>query len=95
MGQAYHDWVTIPAVESGVAMFGNHSYHLTGSGSDVMVANGYKSMHEFATSLENATSGPAEARQKFWSLVEGDHEDQIYIHQGHIVDGKFVRASSN
>ena len=95
MGQAYHDWVTVPAVESGVAMFGNHSYHLTGSGSDVMVANGYKSMHEFATSLENATSGPAEARQKFWSLVEGDHEDQIYIHQGHIVDGKFVRASSN
>ena len=95
MGQAYHDWVTIPAVESGVAMFGNHSYHLTGSGSDVMVANGYKSMHEFATSLENATSGPAEARQKFWSLVEGDHEDQIYIHQGHIVDGKFVRAKSD
>ena len=95
MGQAYHDWVTVPAVESGVAMFGNHSYHLTGSGSDVMVANGYKSMHEFATSLENATSGPAEARQKFWSLVEGDHEDQIYIHQGHIVDGKFVRANSN
>ena len=45
--------------------------------------------------LENATSGPAEARQKFWSLVEGDHEDQIYIHQGHIVDGKFVRANSN
>ena len=41
-------------------------------------------MHEFATGLENATSGPAEARQKFWSLVEGDHEDQIYIHQGHI-----------
>ena len=95
MGQAYHDWVTIPAVESGVAMFGNHSYHLTGSGSDLMVANGYKSMHEFATSLENATSGPAEARQKFWSLVEGDHEDQIYIHQGHIENGKFVRANSN
>ncbi len=41
-------------------------------------------MHEFATGLENATSGTAEARQKFWSLVEGDHEDQIYIHQGHI-----------
>ena len=95
MGQAYHDWVTVPAVESGVALFGNHSYHLTGSGSDVMVANGYKSMHEFATGLENATTGSTEARQKFWSLVEGDHEDQIYIHQGHIVDGKFVRASSN
>ena len=95
MAQAYHDWVTIPTVEAGVGMFGNFSFHLTGSGSDVMVATGYKNMHDFATSLENASSGPAEARQKFWSLVEGDHEDQIYIHQGHISGGKFVRAQSN
>lgn len=94
MGQAYHDWVTKPSVEAGISMAGNFSFHLTGSGSDVMVANAYKSMHDFATGLENATSGPAEARQKFWSLVEGDHEDQIYIHQGHIVNGKFVRAKS-
>ncbi len=28
MGQAYHDWVTVPAVESGVALFGNHSLSL-------------------------------------------------------------------
>jgi hypothetical protein len=94
MGQAYHDWVTKPSVEAGISMAGNFSFHLTGSGSDVMVANAYKSMHDFATGLENATSGSAEARQKFWSLVEGDHEDQIYIHQGHIVNGKFVRAKS-
>lgn len=94
MGQAYHDWVTKPSVEAGISMAGNFSFHLTGSGSDVMVANAYKSMHDFATGLENATSGSAEARQKFWSLVEGDHEDQIYIHQGHIVNGKFVRATS-
>ena len=33
MGQAYHDWVTVPAVESGVALAGNLSFHLTGSGS--------------------------------------------------------------
>jgi hypothetical protein len=95
MGQAYHDWVTVPAVESGVALAGNFSFHLTGSGPDVMVVNAYASMHEFATGLEGATSDTSDARKKFWSLVEGDHEDQILIHQGHIVDGKFVRANSN
>ncbi|MDA8547394.1 hypothetical protein N9K61_01520 [Flavobacteriaceae bacterium] len=95
MGQAYHDWVTVPAVESGVALAGNFSFHLTGSGPDVMVANAYASMHEFATGLEGATSETSDARRKFWSLVEGDHEDQILIHQGHIIDGKFVRANSN
>ena len=32
------------------------------------------------------------ARDTFWSLVGEGHQDQIYIHVGHLVDGVFDLA---
>ncbi len=61
-----------------------------------MVANGYaKACMNLQQALKMQHLGLLKLDKNFWSLVEGDHEDQIYIHQGHIVDGKFVRANSN
>ena len=36
-----------------------------------------------------------EAAPKFWSLVEGAHSDQIYIHVGHTIEKKFNLAGED
>ena len=36
-----------------------------------------------------------EASSAFWAEITGDHEDQIYIHVGRLVDGKFDLAGPN
>jgi hypothetical protein len=52
-------------------------------------------MSAFANALENPVEGDDEARRKFWSMVEGVHQDQIYVHVGHIINGEFNLAGPN
>ena len=91
MGDAYNEWQTIPQVESGLMMAGGYTMHLYGSGSDIQLYNAYPTMMDFVKSLES-TSDNSEARTKFWSMVKGSHTDQIYVHVGHIEDGKYNPA---
>ena len=42
---------------------------------------------DFATATKNSTTSSDEAKETskiFWSLVSGGHEDQIYLHIGHV-----------
>ena len=42
---------------------------------------------DFATATKNSTTSSEEAKETskiFWSLVSGGHEDQIYLHIGHV-----------
>ena len=95
MGDAFMDWATRPAVANGLQLGGGYTSHYKGSGYDIQVYSGYKNIMEFAESVSNLPDENPEARKKFWSLVDGGHEDQIYIHIGHIVDGKFDLAGKD
>jgi hypothetical protein len=42
---------------------------------------------DFATATTNSTISSDEAKETskiFWSIVSGEHEDQIYLHIGHV-----------
>jgi len=36
--------------------------------------------------------GNTEGRSDFWQNVEGKHSDEMYVHRGHVVNGKFDLA---
>ena len=36
-----------------------------------------------------------EARKTFWSMVDGAHADQIYVHVGHLDNGVFNLAGKD
>ena len=95
MGDAFMDWATRPAVANGLQLGGGYTGHYKGSGYEVQFYSGYKNIMEFAESISNLSNENPEARKKFWSLVDGGHEDQIYVHVGHIVDGKFDLAGKD
>ena len=95
MGDAFMDWATRPAVENGLQWGGGYTAHYKGTGHDIQVYSGYKNIMEFAESVSNLPNENPEARKKFWSLVDGGHEDQIYVHVGHTVDGKFDLAGKD
>lgn len=95
MADAFMDWATRPAVANGLQLGGGATMHFKGSGHEVEFFSGYKNIMEFAESVSNLPDENPEARKKFWSLVDGAHEDQIYIHVGHIVDGKFDLAGKD
>ena len=92
LAKAYMEWSTRPGVENGLQLGGGSTLHYKGSGSDVQLYGGFKNIKEFAESISNQATDNPEARAKFWSLVEGSHSDQIYIHVGHLVNGKFDLA---
>ena len=92
LAKAYMEWSTKPGVENGLQLGGGSTLHYKGSGSDVQLYGGFKNIKEFAESISNQGTDSPEARAKFWNLVEGSHSDQIYIHVGHLVDGKFNLA---
>ena len=95
MGDAFMDWATRPAVANGLQLGGGYTRHYKGSGYEVQFYSGYKNIMEFAESISNLSNENPEARKKFWSLVDGGHEDQIYVHVGHIVDGVFDIAGKD
>ena len=87
MGNAFFDWRIKPAVDAGNSIAGGVSYHFMGSGSEVEVWQCYNSLIDFATSVTSLSpQGDAakESRKTFWSLASGSHEDQIYLHIGHV-----------
>lgn len=58
-----------------------------GSGPEVEVWQCFNSLVDFATATTNPTSPSEEAKEAsktFWSLASGGHEDQIYLHIGHV-----------
>ena len=86
MGDSFFDWRIKPEVDSKVSIAGGVSYHYMGSGPEVEVWQAYNSLVDFAESVSNPSndSSLVESRKSFWSLAEGDHEDQIYLHIGHV-----------
>jgi hypothetical protein len=58
-----------------------------GTSSDIEVWQCYTNLVEFAKAVTAKNKGSEEAtkaRKTFWSLVDGAHEDQIYLHIGHV-----------
>ena len=45
--------------------------------------------------VETGSAGNAEARRTFWSNIQGQHSDQIYLHIGHMENGVFNLAGPN
>ncbi len=87
LGKGFFDWSIAPQVDRGEAMSGGVSYHYMGSGPDVEVWQCYNSLVDFAkavTSNAEASEKEKEGRKAFWSLADGGHEDQIYLHIGHV-----------
>jgi hypothetical protein len=86
MGDSFFNWRIKPEVDNNVSIAGGVSYHYMGSGPEVEVWQAYNSLVDFATSVSNPSSDSSfsESRKSFWSLAEGDHEDQIYLHIGHV-----------
>ncbi|MGB1448803.1 MAG: hypothetical protein ACPG8F_03100 [Flavobacteriaceae bacterium] len=87
MAKAYMDWQTRPNVENGVQLGGGVTYHYKGTGSDLEFFAGFKNIQDFATTVSSQASDNPEARKTFWSMVQGTHADQIYVHVGHLEDG--------
>ncbi len=93
MGNAFFDWRIKPEVEIGSSIAGGVSYHYMGSGPEVEVWQCYNSLVDFATSVTSTTpqsDAAKESSKTFWSLVSGSHEDQIYLHIGHVDTEKGV-----
>ena len=87
MGKAFFDWRIKNSVDNGSSMSGGVSYHFMGKSSEVEVWQCYTNLVEFAKAVtaKNPESELAiKARKTFWNLVDGAHEDQIYVHIGHV-----------
>ena len=95
LANAYMDWQIKPQVEKGTMLAGGYSYHNTGSGSDIQFFTAYASLVDYAKAASNQGTDNPEARKTFWSLVDGDHEDQIYTHIGHVASDGFNIAGPN
>lgn len=93
--KAYMDWQIIPGVKEGSILAGGASAHYKGTGADAQFMAAYASITDFAEAISSQGSSNAEARKTFWSMVEGDHKDQIYMHMGHLINGKFNRAGKD
>ena len=87
MAQAYMDWQTRPNVENGLQLGGGVTYHYKGAGADLAFFAGFKNIQDFATTASAQASDMPEERETFWSMVQGTHADQIYVHVGHLEDG--------
>ena len=84
MGKAYMDWQTRPNVEDGLQLGGGVTYHYKGAGSDIdSCLEGLKTFRGLCHHGEHPRdSDNPEARKTFWSMVDGAHADQIYVHVG-------------
>lgn len=96
MANAYMDWQTRVLVKDGLQLGGGASVHYKGSGTDVQFFGGFKDIMDFAKSINTPLENPnVEARDKFWKSVSGTHEDQIYVHVGHLEKGVFNLAGKD
>tara|TARA_B110000967_G_scaffold201993_1_gene240083 strand:+ start:3608 stop:4570 length:963 start_codon:yes stop_codon:yes gene_type:complete len=92
LADAYMDWQARPLVKEGLQLAGGASAHYKGAGSDAQFFSAFENLVDFATTASGQGSDNTAARDTFWSLVGEGHEDQIYIHVGHLVDGVFDLA---
>jgi len=92
---AYLEWNVKPGVENGVMLYGGATSHNIGSGSDVQLWSAYTDISSFAISNGPDAQVNADIAPKFWSLVEGAHNDQIYVHVGHTINKEFNFAGKN
>ena len=92
LGQAFMNWQSKPGVEKGSQLGGGYSVHFSGSGYDVQVFQGFKNIVDFAKAISTDNVADSQYASDFWEEVEGEHEDQIYVHVGHLVEGKFDLA---
>ena len=95
MAKAYMNWQTRPNVEKGLQLGGGYTTHFKGSGADVQFFGGFKNIKEFAETISTQSSDNPEDAKKFWDAVSGAHEDQIYVHVGHLENGVFNLAGKN
>ncbi len=95
LGQAFMNWQTKPGVEKGLQLGGGYSTHFSGTSYDVQVFQAYPTIVDFAKAISSENVADAEFAPAFWEEVSGDHNDQIYVHVGHLVDGKFDLAGPN
>ena len=89
------NWQTKPGVEKGLQLGGGYTVHFSGSGYDVQVFQGFANINDFAKAISSENVADSQYAPDFWAEVAGDHEDQIYVHVGHLVDGKFDLAGPN
>ena len=92
LADAYMDWQARPLVKEGLQLAGGASAHYKGAGSDAQFFSAFENLVDFATTASGQGSDNTAARDTFWSLVGEGHQDQIYIHVGHLVDGVFDLA---
>ena len=92
-GDAFNKWLTFPGVEDGSVQSGGFSTHLSGSGSDLQVWTIHSTLEDYVNSI--SLQGNPEGRNTFWQNVEGNHSDNMFVHRGHVVDGKFDLAGPN
>ena len=92
LGNAFFDWSIKPGVTKGTSIAGGVTYHYMGSGHEVEVWQCYNSLVDFAKAVSTPSRNEStdEARKTFWSLVEGSHEDQIYLHIGFVNPDKGI-----
>ena len=95
LADAFMEWSIKPGVKDGLMLAGGASTHYKGTGSDVQFFSAYKDIMDFAKAVSSSGSDNTEARSKFWSLVDGSHNDQILIHVGHLENGVFNLAGKD
>ena len=76
-------------------LYGGATSHNIGSGSDVQLWSAYTDISSFAISNGPDAQVNADIAPKFWSLVEGAHNDQIYVHVGHTINKEFNFAGKD
>jgi len=90
VGDAFNNWLIFPGIENGSVQSGGFSSHLSGGGSDLQVWTIHSTLEEYVNSI--SLQGNAEGRSTFWENVEGNHSDNMFVHRGHVVGGKFDLA---
>ena len=90
VGDAFNKWLIFPGIEDGSVQSGGFSTHLSGAGSDIQVWTIHANLDNYVKSI--SLQGNTEGRSEFWQNVEGTHSDDMYVHRGHVVDGKFDLA---
>jgi hypothetical protein len=93
VGDAFNKWLIFPGIEDGSVQSGGFSTHLSGAGSDIQVWTIHANLDNYVKSI--SLQGNTEGRSEFWQNVEGTHSDDMYVHRGHVVDGKFDLAGQD
>ena len=93
VGDAFNSWFIFPGIEDGSVQSGGFSSHLSGSGTDLQVWTIHSTLDNYVNSI--SLQGNTEGRSTFWQNVAGNHTDNMYVHRGHVVNGKFDLAGPN